>query len=143
MQASSSGNALMWRRLFRRFEGRGVSLQSQLRDMVVQALAEGFIAPGAALPSSRSLALALGLSRTTVSIVLQSMSDQGLIEGRSRSGYYALTGVQNAPAPRRLNPDVPSKAAQWETRLKQHPAAQRCALKRHAINEPIGPVLGR
>ena len=125
MATSSSSNALMWRRLFRRFEGRGVSLQSQLRDMVVQALAEGFIAPGAALPSSRSLALALGLSRTTVSIVLQSLSDQGLIEGRPRSGYYALTGPLNPQAPRRPQADAPDQAAQWDARLKQHPAAQR------------------
>ena len=125
MATSSSSNALMWRRLFRRFEGRGVSLQSQLRDMVVQALAEGFIAPGAALPSSRSLALALGLSRTTVSIVLQSLSDQGLIEGRPRSGYYALTGPLNPQAPRRPQADAPDQAAQWGARLKQHPAAQR------------------
>ena len=125
MATSSSSNALMWRRLFRRFEVRGVSLQSQLRDIVVQALAEGFITPGAALPSSRSLALALGLSRTTVSIVLQSMSDQGLIEGRPRSGYYALTGPLNPQAPRRLQADTPDQAAQWDARLKQHPAAQR------------------
>ena len=125
MERSAGSNTLMWRRLFKRFEGRGVSLQSQLRDMVVQALAEGFIAPGAALPSSRSLALALGLSRTTVSIVLQSLSDQGLLEGRPRSGYYALASVQD---PLRQRP-APSKgrdpAALWDARLKQRPAAQR------------------
>ena len=125
MERNASSNALMWRRLFRRFEGRGVSLQSQLRDMVVQALAEGFIAPGAALPSSRNLALALGLSRTTVSIVLQSLSDQGLIEGRPRSGYYAWTDAQTAPVPRRPAPGLALPDTQWDARLKQHPASQR------------------
>jgi len=80
MARSAAGPDMMWRRLFRRFDDRNSTLQTRLQDMLVHALAEGFIAPGAPLPSSRGLALALGMSRTTVTLVLQDLCDKGSIQ---------------------------------------------------------------
>lgn len=115
----------MWRRLFRRFEGRSSTLQKRLQDMVVHALAEGFIAPGAPLPSSRSLALALGISRTTVTLVLQTLCDKGLIQARARSGYFAdpapPSAALNTAAQRRASLDLGG----WDARIKQRPSGQR------------------
>jgi GntR family transcriptional regulator / MocR family aminotransferase len=76
---------LMWPRLFRRFEGGSRTLQGQLRDMLVHAVMEGYIAPGQALPSSRLLSQALGMSRTTVTLALQALVDKGLIVARWRA----------------------------------------------------------
>ena len=125
MARGAAGADMMWRRLFRRFEDRDSTLQTRLQDMLVHALAEGFIAPGALLPSSRSLALALGVSRTTVTLVLQSLCDKGLIQARARSGYFAdrdpLTAPLGGAAQRRPVVD----AAWWHSRIKQRPSAQR------------------
>ena len=65
---------LMWPRLFRRFEGQASTLQRQLRDMLVHAVMEGYLSPGEALPSSRSLAQVLALSPTTVMLGLQALA---------------------------------------------------------------------
>ena len=78
---------LMWLRLFQRFAQPPGTLQRQLCDMLVQAVAQGFLAPGAALPASRTLAAELGLSRTTVTLALQALTDRGILIGRQRSGY--------------------------------------------------------
>ena len=116
---------MMWRRLFRRFDDRNSTLQTRLQDMLVHALAEGFIAPGTPLPSSRGLALALGMSRTTVTLVLQDLCDKGLIQARARSGYFAdsdpLTAPLGAVSQRRDAVD----ADLWLSRIKQRPSAQR------------------
>lgn len=125
MARSTAGPEVMWRRLFRRFDDRSSTLQSRLQDMVVHALAEGFIAPGAPLPSSRSLALALGISRTTVTLVLQTLCDKGLIQARARSAYFADPAPAGV-APGALAQRGPSAgAAGWDGRIKQRPSGQR------------------
>ena len=53
MSRTARTSDLMWLRLFRRFDGQSATLQGQLRDMLVHAVMEGFLAPGAALPASR------------------------------------------------------------------------------------------
>ncbi len=115
----------MWRRLFRRFEDRNSTLQNRLQDMVVHALAAGFIAPGAPLPSSRSLALALGISRTTVTLVLQTLCDKGLIQARARSGYFADAAPAGAPPGAVARSSKAPDAGDWDARIKQRPSGQR------------------
>ena len=117
---------LMWLRLFRRFDGRASTLQGQLRDMLVHALMEGHLAPGAALPSSRLLARQLGLSRTTVTLALQALADKGLITARPRSGCFA--GEQIAPfagARQRAAAPAATAGVGWRQRLQLRPTAQR------------------
>jgi len=128
MPRTARASDLMWPRLFRRFDGRAGTRQGQVRDMLVHALMDGFVAAGAALPSSRLLAQALGLSRTTVTLALQALAERGLIEGRPRSGYYAsdLPRSQRAAAPAtaRHQAGTPPEAA-WHKRLVLMPSAQR------------------
>ena len=125
MARSAVGPDMMWRRLFRRFDDRNSTLQTRLQDMLVHALAEGFIAPGAALPSSRGLALALGLSRTTVTLVLQDLCDKGWIQARSRSGYFANSDPATAPLASSARRSAAVDAGLWDSRIKQRPSAQR------------------
>ncbi len=116
----------MWSRLFKRF-GEGRSLQARIRDMLVQAVEEGLVAPGAQLPSTRALALQLGVSRLTVTLALQSLCESGLVQSHPRSGHRvsadALRGhAKRAPAP--LDEAV-RRAPDWEQRLKLRPSEQR------------------
>jgi len=118
---------LMWPRLFRRFDGGARTLQGQLRDMLVHAVMEGFISPGQALPSSRLLAQALGLSRTTVTLALQALADKGLIVARARSGLFVSEQLQSTYLRARQRADaVPEPGGvRWAERLKLRPSEQR------------------
>ncbi len=127
MSRTARTSDLMWLRLFRRFEGRSATLQGQLRDMLVHAVMEGYLAPGAALPASRALAQTLSLSRTTVMLALQALADKGLVVGRARSGYF-VTEVLQSHLSRARQGAQPARAAgiaNWRQRLQLHPAAQR------------------
>ena len=88
MSRSDRLGVLTWRRVFRRFEARDSSLQTQLRDTLMHVVLEGLIAPGETVPSSRWLAESLALSRTTVSAVLLRLCAEGVLGSRPRSGYF-------------------------------------------------------
>ena len=77
MSRSSSTADLMWQRLFKRLDGIAPTRQGQLRDTLVQSIMDGFLQPGSPVPSSRMLAETLGLSRTTVTLALEALVDQG------------------------------------------------------------------
>ena len=114
----------MWSRLFREFDGKGPTLQSRIKEMLVHAILEGFISEGARLPSSRALASALGLSRTTATLALQQMLDHGFLVSRPRSGLYVNREILTpylgaAAAPAR------SGAIEWRKRLRLTPTRQR------------------
>ena len=119
---------LMWPRLFRRFERGSRTLQGQLRDMLVNAVMEGFISPGQALPSSRLLAEMLGVSRSTVTLALQALADKGLIVGRARSGYFVSEQLHATYLGARQRADTAAPATgsvRWAERLKLRPSEQR------------------
>ncbi len=122
---------LMWRRLFRRFEGGARTLQGQLRDMLVHSVMEGFLSPGEALPSSRLLAQHLGMSRTTVTLALQALVDKGLIVGRARSGFFVSDRLQATYLGARQRADATPQHAgvRWAERLKLKPSEQRNIVK--------------
>ncbi len=120
---------LMWQRLFRRFEGGASTLQGQLRDMLVHAVMEGFLSPGAALPSSRVLAQTLGVSRDTVTLALRALADKGLISSRSRSGFFVSEQLQatyrGARERAATQAGVTALAVDWPARMKLKPSEQR------------------
>ncbi len=118
---------LMWLRLFRRFDGRADTLQGQLRDMIVQAVLDGLLQPGAALPSSRLLATRLGVSRTTVTLALDALAQQAFLRTRARSGYFVGDDARSAAAPAPPTHIVPDPAAadRWARRIQLTPSTQR------------------
>jgi GntR family transcriptional regulator/MocR family aminotransferase len=131
MSRTSRTGDLMWLRLFRRFEGQADTLQGQLRDMLVHAVMEGFLAPGAALPASRVLAQTLSLSRTTVTLALQALADRGLLVSRPRSGYFVADAFQAmvSGAGQAAGQEAPVGLANWRERLVLQPSAQRNIVK--------------
>lgn len=64
------------------------SLQSQIRNKLVEGILVGSFPLGSKLPSSRKLAEQLGVARNTVVLVYQTLQDEGYIISKERSGIY-------------------------------------------------------
>ncbi|MEO8159868.1 MAG: PLP-dependent aminotransferase family protein [Arenimonas sp.] len=71
----------------------GLSLQLQLRQKLIDAIHRGVLRPGRRLPSSRSLAERIGVSRNTVSLAYDSLIAEGHIVSRARSGIFVASDV--------------------------------------------------
>src|ERR1043165_1221959 len=88
--------------LFRLEPDKSVTLQAQLRRMLVSAILDGQILPGAPLPSCRSLAQTLKVARNTVVLAYQDLVEEGFLIARERSGFFVnpqiLTGRAKAAA---------------------------------------------
>ena len=61
----------MWKTLFLQHASDELTLQVRLRTMIVRAILDGILTPGAVLPSSRELATLLKISRNTVTLAYQ------------------------------------------------------------------------
>lgn len=70
------------------------SLQSQIRQKLVEGILVGSFASGSKLPSSRKLAKQLEVSRNTVVLVFQALIDEGYLESRERSGIYVSNDLE-------------------------------------------------
>ena len=73
----------------------------QVYDQVRAAIHEGALKPGGRLPSSRDLALRLGVSRASVVAAYDQLLAEGYAEGRKGSGTYVcgdLSGVIDVKA---------------------------------------------
>ena len=80
-----------------RFQG---TLQSQIREMIVQGVLSGRFRPREKMPSSRGLAQHLGVSRLTVTLAYQELIADEYLCSENRSGYYVS---ENAPSPPQTN----------------------------------------
>jgi DNA-binding transcriptional MocR family regulator len=67
--------------------GKG-SLQQKLARALMQAVRNGYLIPGSRLPSERTLAQALMLSRTTVVAAYDALREAGWLESRPGSGTW-------------------------------------------------------
>ncbi len=110
-------------------QGSNLSLQAQVRELLVNAILAGHVPAGSALPSGRKLAKQLGVARNTVVLAYQQLVDDGYLVARERSGYYVnediLRGVVDAPREERS----PECAPSWQTRLRVLPSHQRNIVK--------------
>ena len=91
------------------------TLQSRIQQMVAQGILSGRFRTGERLPSSRALALHLGVSRITVTLAYTELVADDYLSAKGRSGYYVSA---NAPEPA----EFPARAAgpstvDWHTRL--------------------------
>lgn len=75
-----------------------VSLYQQLRDRVVEAIAEGRLVPGEQLASVRQLAVAFGINVATVGKGYDLLRQEGLIRTNQKSGSVVARGPQSAAA---------------------------------------------
>src|ERR1700688_4076764 len=83
----------------------GVTLQTQLRQMLVAAIRDGQLPPGGPLPSCRRLAETLSVARNTVALAYQDLVEEGFLVSRQRSGYFVSRDLDPA---RLAPPDSPA-----------------------------------
>jgi GntR family transcriptional regulator len=75
-----------------------VPIYQQLRDRIVEAIAEGRLAEGSPLPSTRQLAVDLGINFHTVNKAYDLLRQQGLLRLNRKSGaVVARDGGSGAP----------------------------------------------
>lgn len=102
-----------------------MSLQSQIRELLVSAILGGQLPARERIPSSRQMARRLGVSRNTVVLAYQGLLDDGYIVSRERSGYYVneaiLEGRAGYPEPEGKNGRSPPD---WTARFRVNPAEQ-------------------
>ena len=72
------------------------TLQARIQQMVAQGILAGRFRPGERLPSSRKMALHLGVSRITVTLAYTELVADDYLTSRGRSGYFVS---ENAPEP--------------------------------------------
>lgn len=82
-------------------------LQSRLIEGVIAAILESRIPPGTRLPSTRELAVGVGVSRMTVTLVYAELAALGFIASRPRSGFVVADTVPT----RRVNAQTPGAPA--------------------------------
>ncbi len=82
--------------------GTGVTRYLRVYTVLSQALAEGNIGAGEALPSEPTLVREYGVSRTTVRRALARLAAEGCIVRRRGSGTFARGKIERTPSPRQL-----------------------------------------
>lgn len=104
-------------------DGQG-ALHRQLYRALRSAILEGRLGPEARLPSTRTFARELGLSRNTVLQAIDQLVAEGYASGRVGSGTYVVAELPPAPAPR----DLPaSSTSDGELPPRLSAAGQRLA----------------
>lgn len=132
--------AVMWERLFAHHARPNLSLQGQIRAMMVSAILDGQLPADLPLPSSRELADRLGVARNTVVLAYEQLVAEGFIVARQRSGYFVspdilggrVRHVDSCGAP--AADDAPSawrRGPRWASRFRVRPSEQRNIVKPH------------
>ena len=71
-------------------------LHRQVLDLLRGAILQGILPPGSALPSTRTLAAHLGISRNTVLYAYEELGMEGMVTGRTGSGTH-VRGERQIP----------------------------------------------
>ncbi|WP_143890474.1 PLP-dependent aminotransferase family protein [Tepidimonas alkaliphilus] len=109
----------------------GLPLHRRLAETLRRAIADGRLAAGARLPSSRELAQDLGVSRNTVVAALEQLAAEGYVRGRVGSGTFV------AEPPAGLSAAKPRAPAIRWAGLSQR--GQRLARTRNAQHLELQP----
>jgi GntR family transcriptional regulator/MocR family aminotransferase len=88
-----------------RLEAGGTGLRAQLYRQLRDAVTEGRVAPGAPVPSTRELAIVLGVSRSTLVEALDQLRVEGYLE--TRQGSATRIATLNVDHLRRRGPGTP------------------------------------
>jgi GntR family transcriptional regulator len=88
-----------------------VPLYQQIRDRVVEQIAAGGLSAGSPLPSTRQLAIDLGINFHTVNKAYDLLRQQGLLVVNRKSGAVVARDAGSGAADEGV-------AAEWRTRLR-------------------------
>jgi len=84
-------------------------LHQQLCEHLRRAILDGRLASGTRLPSTRTFAQALGVSRTVTSAAYDELFAEGYLEGRHGSGTYVGRDLPPLPRLSRPSPNTPPR----------------------------------
>lgn len=121
----------MWKQLMQRSARENLSLQGQIREMLVSAILDGQLKPNTSVPSSRELATELCVGRITVVLAYQQLVDEGYLVSRERKGHFVSAALLGERIQVRGAGDHPpgQTPIAWAARLQQHPSNQRSIVK--------------
>jgi len=88
-----------------------VPIYQQIRDRIVEAIASGDLVEGSSLPSTRQLAVDLGINFHTVNKAYDLLRREGLLRINRKSGALVQRDARSGPP-------APGWADEWETRLR-------------------------
>lgn len=74
-----------------------VPIYQQLRDQIVEAIADGVLAEGSSLPATRTLAADFGINFHTVNKAYDLLRQQGLIQLNRKTGAVVTATVADPP----------------------------------------------
>lgn len=128
---SQRPNAIMWRQLLLRSARENMSLQGQIREMLVSTILDGQLPPGVPIPSSREMADALGVARNTVVLAYQQLADEGFLISRQRSGHFVNAEMIAGRTARHNAQPAAADGAQpdWKRRFRLRITEQRHIVK--------------
>lgn len=84
---------IQFRDQFAIHRNRAEPLSLQIVRQLQEAIERGVVVGGAQLPSTRSLARTLGVSRNTVLTAYDELAARGLVRGRRGAGMYVFVGA--------------------------------------------------
>ncbi len=126
---SAKLSAAMWKPMLQRSAREGLSLQQQIREMLVGAILDAHVPPGVPLPSSREMAEQLGVARNTVVLAYQQLADEGYLVSRERSGHFVSERMAGAPPHADTGVARAGSSVDWPSRFRVRPSAQRSIVK--------------
>jgi GntR family transcriptional regulator len=88
-----------------------VALYQQLRDRIVEAIADGTLRTGDSLPPTRQLAADLGINMHTVNKAYDLLRQEGLVRLGRRTGAVISRDAASGPP-------APGVVEEWETRAR-------------------------
>ena len=94
----------------------GLPLQLQLRRQIIAAVTAGRFRAGEKLPSTRALALHLGVARVTVAQAFAELVSTDYLASRDRSGHYISDGIERRIEAEPAHPDTPR--FDWDSRIE-------------------------
>jgi len=101
------------------------SLQTQIRQKLVEAIVKGAYPGGTRLPSTRKMAEQLGVARNTVVLAYDQLIEEGFLESRQRSGVFVSENIRkNHVGLHETTRSDPAEDRRWRARIRS-PMRQR------------------
>lgn len=94
-----------------------LTLQAQVRALLVGVILDGHIPSGAPVPSPRKLAEQLKVARNTVVLAYQQLIEEGYLEARERRGYFVAEDVLAGRVLARPESAPSTTCVDWSARL--------------------------
>lgn len=110
--------------------GSRLTIQEQLRRLIIDAILNGHFKLEKPLPSCRRLARNLGVSKNTVILVYEYLRMEGYLISRERVGYFVNSAIlEDRIETKKLVPVEGGKKVNWRFRYTKNPSAQKNVIR--------------